>query len=396
MPDIAVRVENLGKCYSLVPWKRRTGPLWALRHVSLDVECGQVVGIIGRNGAGKSTLLKVLSRITKPSEGRAEIHGRVGSILEAGTGFHRELTARENIYFNGAILGMKKREITDKLDEIIDFAGVEKFLETPLKYHSTGMIVRLAFSVAACLGSEILFLDEVLAAGDVSFQTKCRSKVKELTRGGRTVLFVSHNLGTIRTLCQRALLLHSGCTHFLGPADQTVNEYLKLMERSSAVPVEERTDRPGNGQVQIIDIGLWDRRGTRVSHALSGDGLDIVLKIRNLAGSLSQVRVALTVMDETGHAIAHLNNALTGDEIQLEEGETEVCCCVAGMPLRQGTYYLNAAVSCEGRFLDHVLSAARLMVVEGDFFGSGRVSAAGAPPLLMRHSWSTRTGVLGG
>src|SRR3990172_2695500 len=205
---------------------RSEDTIWALKDVSFEVKQGEIVGIIGRNGAGKSTLLKILSRITEPTEGRAEIYGRVGSLLEVGTGFHRELTGRENIYLNGGILGMKKGEIERKFDEIVDFSGVEKFIDTPVKHYSSGMHVRLAFAVAAHLEPEILMVDEVLAVGDAQFQKKCLDKMKEVGQEGRTVLFVSHNMQAITRLCERVILLREGSVFIDGPSHQVVGSYL--------------------------------------------------------------------------------------------------------------------------------------------------------------------------
>lgn len=205
---------------------RPNNTFWALKDVNFEVEEGDVVGIIGRNGAGKSTLLKILSRITYPTEGEVMMRGRVGSLLEVGTGFHPELSGRENIYFNGAILGMKKKEIDEKFDEIVEFSGVEKFLDTPVKRYSSGMQVRLAFSVAAHLDPEILIVDEVLAVGDISFQKKCLGKMKDISESGRTVLFVSHNMGAVNNLCNRALFLERGNILYSGPVEQVTRYYL--------------------------------------------------------------------------------------------------------------------------------------------------------------------------
>src|SRR5215510_15131432 len=238
MSDFVIRCENLSKQYrigspdryktlrdaitstALAPFRRSRnnsqnghGHIWALQDVTFEIQRGEVVGIIGLNGAGKSTLLKILSGITDPTEGHADIYGRVGSLLEVGTGFHPELTGRENIYLNGAILGMKKSEIERKLDEIVAFAEVDKFLDTPVKHYSSGMYVRLAFSVAAHLEPEILLVDEVLAVGDIAFQRKCLGKMDDVARAGRTVVFVSHNMGLLQTLCERGIFLHEGGLH---------------------------------------------------------------------------------------------------------------------------------------------------------------------------------------
>jgi lipopolysaccharide transport system ATP-binding protein len=253
MSDVVIRAEGLGKAYQirhevesshklfsemltdrarrLFRRNRDAGPtqetFWALRDVSFDIREGEVVGVIGRNGAGKSTLLKILSRITEPTEGRVEIRGRVASLLEVGTGFHPELTGRENIFLNGAILGMSRAEIRRKFDEIVDFSGIEKFLDTPVKRFSTGMYVRLAFAVAAHLEPEILIVDEVLAVGDAEFQKKCLGKMGEVADGGRTVLFVSHNLGAVRTLCRKGLYLSEGSVLVAGDVQNVLDAYQK-------------------------------------------------------------------------------------------------------------------------------------------------------------------------
>ncbi len=257
MSETAIRVENIGKLYRLgaseqhstlrdsivhtlnAPrrvWKRLSGTttpnpeewLWALRNIDFEIERGELVGVIGRNGAGKSTLLKVLSRITAPTEGYADITGRVGSLLEVGTGFHPELSGRENIFLNGAILGMRKAEIARKFDEIVAFSEIEQFLDTPIKHYSSGMYMRLAFAVAAHLETEILIVDEVLAVGDAEFQKKCLGKMEDVSRGGRTVLFVSHSMPAIQRLCKRGILLSKGRVEFDGPVNEVVERYLSV------------------------------------------------------------------------------------------------------------------------------------------------------------------------
>jgi lipopolysaccharide transport system ATP-binding protein len=289
MSEIAIRVENLGKQYRIggpqaryktireslveavqVPWRgvgnllrgHKQGAdtdttIWALKDVSFEIESGEAVGIIGRNGAGKSTLLKILSRITKPTEGYAKIHGRIGSLLEVGTGFHPELTGRENIYLNGAILGMKKREIDCKFDEIVAFAEIEKFMDTPVKHYSSGMYVRLAFAVAAHLEPEILLVDEVLAVGDAEFQKKCLGKMGDVAQGGRTVLFVSHNMTALQSLCQRAIWLREGRNAGDGPVGKIVPAYLQ----SAAGQVLEQTwsdpqTAPGGPQGYLYRVNI--------------------------------------------------------------------------------------------------------------------------------------------
>src|SRR5215208_724549 len=259
MPDLAIRCENLSKQYRIgspdsyrtlrdaisntarAPFRRFRnsqnghGNIWALQDVSFEIKRGEVVGIIGLNGAGKSTLLKILSRITTPTRGRADIYGRVGSLLEVGTGFHPELTGRENIYLNGAILGMRKTEIDRKFDEIVAFAEVEKFLDTPVKRYSSGMYVRLAFGVAAHLETEVLLVDEVLAVGDAQFQKKCFEKMRESGTQGRTILFVSHNMSAVRSICEHALIIEKGAVVAQGEIDHTIDQYLSRINASQSV-----------------------------------------------------------------------------------------------------------------------------------------------------------------
>jgi lipopolysaccharide transport system ATP-binding protein len=284
MSESVIHVEGLGKRYRVgereryvalrdvlaraftAPFRRsrRNGQpdyLWALREVSFDVQRGEVVGLIGRNGAGKSTLLKLLARITRPTEGYAEIRGRVGSLLEVGTGFHSELTGRENVFLSGAVLGMQKAEMLRKFDEIVGFAEVERYLDTPLKHYSTGMQMRLAFAVAAHLEPEILLIDEVLAVGDVAFQKKCMGKMEEVSHAGRTILFVSHNATAVTRLCRRCLLLRAGKVEAIGPASEVVSAYLRSELATSASREWEIGDAPGDDVVRL--------RAVRVR---SGDG----------------------------------------------------------------------------------------------------------------------------
>jgi lipopolysaccharide transport system ATP-binding protein len=283
MSSIAITVEGLSKQYKIggrprgyrtmresimdaakAPWRRLSSAArgngtgvsnagdvyWALRDVSFEIKAGDVVGVIGRNGAGKSTLLKILSRITEPSEGFAEIHGRVGSLLEVGTGFHGELSGRENIYLNGAILGMRRAEIDRQFDAIVAFAEVDKFIDTPVKFYSSGMYLRLAFAVAAHLEPEILLVDEVLAVGDMSFQKKCLGKMGEVAKQGRTVLFVSHNMGAVRSLCEKGLVLNAGQVVEAGPIGKSIETYYKLTANAEEEPDGTRS---GFGKIKLAD-----------------------------------------------------------------------------------------------------------------------------------------------
>jgi len=280
--DVAIRVEGLSKSYSIShngaqpdslrellvkPFQRSTEgrsieTFWALKNVSFEVERGDVVGVIGRNGAGKSTLLKILSRVAEPTAGRASLHGRVGSLLEVGTGFHPELTGRENVYLNGAILGMGRKEIDSQFDSIVDFSGVEKFLDTPVKRYSSGMYVRLAFAVAAHLESEILILDEVLAVGDSTFQKKCLGKIQDVaSNGGRTVLFVSHSMNSVLQLCNKAVYLQNGTVRATGPAAEVAGLYINDGMTNMSERIWSAEDAPGNEMARLLAVRVMNAKG---------------------------------------------------------------------------------------------------------------------------------------
>src|SRR6185369_5383017 len=305
LSDVVIEVEGLGKRYLLgrqqerylalrdvasewavafgrrllgraVPPQPDEEEFWALRQVSFQLNRGEVLGVIGRNGAGKSTLLKILSRITEPTEGRMEIHGRLGSLLEVGTGFHPELTGRENIFLNGTILGMKRREVSRKFDEIVDFSGIEQFLDTPVKRYSSGMYVRLAFAVAAHLEPEILVVDEVLAVGDVEFQKKCLGKMSQVAGEGRTILFVSHSMGAIKTLCSRAMLINHGTVDTNGSVEETVAAYLNLNSPIQAHGmIADNAPRIGTGDALLRRVELRDCQGRPIEQLMLGQRFKI-------------------------------------------------------------------------------------------------------------------------
>lgn len=292
--------RNLGRLRSLNTF-RQTGDaddiVWALKDVSFEVNEGEVVGVIGRNGAGKSTLLKILSRITEPTHGEARIHGRVSSLLEVGTGFHPELTGRENVYMNATILGMTKREIDRRFDAIVDFSGVEKFLDTPVKRYSSGMQVRLAFAVAAHLDPEILIVDEVLAVGDAEFQKKCLGKMQDVAGSGRTVLFVSHNMAAVRALCSRGILLEGGRLTFDDEAGEVVNHY-RLGAAGHQHHVEWSPDAaPGSAELSLIEASVEPLTGEEV-HTASGFAIVLRVLCREPLPNLDTT-IELRTLDDT-------------------------------------------------------------------------------------------------
>jgi lipopolysaccharide transport system ATP-binding protein len=369
----AIRVEGLGKRYRIGAWKgkhdtlrdrladafsrsflnlgRRTGcdvtdeqesVIWALKDVTFEVAPGEVLGVIGRNGAGKSTLLKILSRITEPTEGYAEITGRVGSLLEVGTGFHGELTGRENIFLNGAILGMTKVEIERKFDEVVAFAEVERFLDTPVKHYSTGMHMRLAFAVAAHLDPEILLVDEVLAVGDAAFQRKCIGKMGEVARAGRTVLFISHNMAAITTFCHRSLLLDNGRVLMRGSAAEVTACY---QARALAITSDgsdlRAADRRGSGKALFSSISIrpWSPSGEPPAAPVTGCGLAIETTITGVSG-IAAADVGVVIYDANGYRLIDLHTALKGEFLSLGAGQrATVRFLMREMLLRPGTYF---------------------------------------------------------
>jgi lipopolysaccharide transport system ATP-binding protein len=317
---------------------------WALRGITFDVHPGEVVGIIGRNGAGKSTLLKILSRITEPTEGRVEIRGRVGSLLEVGTGFHHELTGRENIFLNGAILGMRRAEIEDRFDRIVSFAEIERFIDTPVKHYSSGMYVRLAFAVAAHLEPEILLVDEVLAVGDASFQKKCLGKMGQVATEGRTVLFVSHNMGAIVSLCSRCLLIEEGRIVKDGEVHEVTSYYQsRLYTADDDTSDLSDVERYGSGKAQFTSAKLSyrDADGSPLPIMQTGKGLLVDLKIKAHA-PIEDANVALILYDSTGYRLIDANTALQGSFLNLEQGqEASVRFHLNDVLLKPGSYLLG-------------------------------------------------------
>lgn len=359
---------------------------WALRDISFEVQPGEVVGIVGRNGAGKSTLLKILSRITEPTTGRAELHGRVVSLLEVGTGFHHELTGRENVYLNGAILGMSRREIDRKFDDIVAFSEVGKFLDTPAKFYSSGMYVRLAFAVAAHLDPEILIVDEVLAVGDAAFQKKCLDRIQALGKGGGTVLFVSHNMGTVASLCQRAVVLDQGRVIGHGEARQQVRDYIALLNLRATSDLAGRTDRAGNGAIRVVDIKLLGAGGRPVDSVLAGEPLTLRFEYRTTKPVLN-AEIHAWVCNDQGNNVTMLSSRLTGDVFEAlpEAGAFE--CELPEVTLAPGAYLLNYKVNAGLDAADEVQAAARLDVEPGPFFPSGRTPGSHQGAVLTRHHW---------
>ncbi len=417
MSDIAIQVENLSKRYRLGRRERYralrdtisdvfTAPLrmirgkkeenekelfWAIRDVSFDIRQGEAVGIIGRNGAGKSTLLKVLSRITAPTEGSALIRGRVGSLLEVGTGFHPELSGRENIFLNGAILGMRKAEITRKFDEIVAFAEVEKFLDTPVKRYSSGMYVRLAFAVAAHLEPEIMLVDEVLAVGDAAFQKKCLGKMGDVAREGRTVLFVSHNMAAVGNLCQRGVVLGGGQVQFIGSQGDAIAHYLRGISEHTG-SLRDRTDRRGSGEIRVVGMELRDNEGRFIDFAQSGQDVNLHLQYEAKPGqNLNNVFVGISIKTQLDVDVFFINNRVTGNDFGTLPDKGTFVLRLPRLALPASTFRVGYSVmpnqGREWSYYDTISDAMELTVIEGDFYGSGEIPPPTHGVTLGEGSW---------
>jgi lipopolysaccharide transport system ATP-binding protein len=361
--------------------------LWALKNVSFNVKRGEVIGIIGRNGAGKSTLLKILSRITDPTSGSAEIRGKVSSLLEVGTGFHPELTGRENIFLNGTILGMKKIEVEKKYDEIVEFSGVKKFIDTPVKRYSSGMKVRLAFAVAAHLEPEILIVDEVLSVGDADFQNKCLGKMRDHTKFGRTVLFVSHNLGAVIDLCPRSIFLNKGQIVAEGPSREIVEQYLSTL----FVPVDNMNlrdvpKRNGDGRLRFVAAYFQSQDGKCIRMPISGHPVDIVLEFSSKKDLLN-TEFVLTIFNRMGVAVTNFDVGLNGKPFQIPKGEWKAICHVPKLPLPIGNYKISIAASDDIGKLDHVSTACIFDVETSSFYKNNRTPSMRYSTALVDHNW---------
>ena len=354
---------------------RELEEFWALKNVSFEVKRGEVLGIIGRNGAGKSTLLKILSRITEPTEGRVTLRGRVASLLEVGTGFHPELTGRENIYLNGAILGMNRAEIRRKFDEIVTFAEVERFLDTPVKRYSSGMYVRLAFAVAAHLEPEILVVDEVLAVGDIEFQRKCLGKMKDVaSTQDRTVLFVSHNMAAIQGLCDSAILLTQGRCTLKDSVNNVVNQYLQEMNQSVITPLSERIDRAGSGQIRFASIALESKNKEQVAAFQCGMEATLRIGVDCLISRAHDVKLWAYIYNEIGHLVIILTSEAIETKItNLTLGSNIFRFTITRMPLIPGRYRLDLYAATNDEGSDWIENASVFDVENGDFYHTGHL-----------------------
>ena len=416
MGDLAIRFDNVGKLYRLGQvgtgtlsndlnrwWKTRilgredpyllvgetndrsqkgsSDFVWALQNINFDVYQGEVVGIIGKNGAGKSTLLKLLSMVTAPTTGEISVRGRLASLLEVGTGFHQEMSGRENIYMNGSIMGMTRAEINSRLDAIVDFAGVERYLDTPVKRYSSGMIVRLGFAVAAFLEPEILVVDEVLAVGDAEFQKKAIGKMQDVSRGeGRTVLFVSHNMAAVRSLCSRGVVLENGMIAYQGTTDDAIRTYLSSNILALSTPLEKRIDRKGDGRIKLRQVVFRNSHDECVESIFTGDYLKIEFHVDITDGvDLKELLVGCAFEDSAqSFAVQWASDEMHQDFTQIRNGMFFLE--IPHLNLRPNVYYLYVQISLgstrRSDFCDAMHSAASITVISNLFFEKDKLLRA--------------------
>jgi lipopolysaccharide transport system ATP-binding protein len=417
MSDVSISVRGLGKRYRI--WthspptnlgdrlgvavaraRRRSSQepprreeIWALRNVSFDVHRGEVLGVIGPNGAGKSTLLSVLARITEPSEGEATIAGRVGSLLEVGTGFHPELSGRDNVFLNGAILGMSRREVAQKFDQIVEFSGVRDFIDMPVKRYSSGMYVRLAFAVAAHLDPEVLLLDEVLAVGDRSFQEKCLRRIDEITHDGRTVLFVSHDVGSVLRLCRRAIVISEGGVVFDGPAQEAVEHYLGSRTLGGELPQAEQHE--GSGEARVSAIRVENVEGGPAIYADQPVAIRVEFDAKApLGGPDLILRVGIHTPAGLYVLLSTEFDASSPLSGGIERGSV-VSCVLEDLPLKPGRYHVSATLERMGEVVDRIGDATSFRIVPSDVFGTGIPPSDAFPaPGVVRHHWRAEERVL--
>jgi lipopolysaccharide transport system ATP-binding protein len=386
------------------------GDFWALNNISFEIEKGETVGIIGANGAGKSTLLKLLSRITIPTEGRIRLRGRVGSLLEVGSGFHRELSGRDNIYLNGAILGMNRSEIRKKFDEIVQFAELEQFIDTPVKRYSSGMYMRLAFSISAALQPEILILDEVMAVGDTAFKLKCFARIEELVKSGRTILFVAHDSASILRFCKRVIWLEKGRIRFDGDAEEGCEEYRKgQLQKGSLTESKEQikllaegvytsfksTEHTGSGEYRINKFIIRNQMGEPSGTVRCGDPCSLSIfyqKNSELAAPFEKGFALLAIDDEQGRRMLGLRSDFVGLDIGNMKDQGELVCRIPRVPLLPGIYKLSFMISINEQVVERIISGALLQVLDGDFYKSKILPERRTTPVCVDFSWEKKVG----
>ena len=363
---------------------------WALKDINFTVDKGDILGVIGKNGAGKSTLLKILTRITYPTEGIIKIRGRVGSLLEVGTGFHPELTGRENVFLNGAILGMTRKEIQRKFDTIVDFSGITKFLDTPVKRYSSGMAVRLGFAVAAHLEPEILLIDEVLSVGDYEFQQKCLGKMDDVSQQtGRTILFVSHNLDAVQRICNRVLVLDEGKFSFLGSTDEGIQHYLSLISSEKKTKVD-RIVRSGKGNIQISNVAIIDKHNQEVNSIKLGDKMKLRFDYNSKESNFDGIDIGITLNDELNKRVANLSSKYVSKSLKISKKKGSFYLSVPRVLLYPGVYQLNIGLQRNNIAEDKIYNLKEFIVEKSPIFGREELPPRQHQRILFDYSWEVR------
>lgn len=379
------RSGGKGKTNASDRYDTEANEFWALRDVNFELERGDVLGVIGRNGAGKSTLLKLISRITEPTQGSIAYKGRIASLLEVGTGFHPELSGRDNIFLNGAILGMRRSEIRAKLDDIVEFAGVGPHLHTPVKRYSSGMYVRLAFSIAAHLDPDILIVDEVLAVGDANFQKKCVGKLQDVSSSGRTVIFVSHNLGLVKSFCSKGLLLHNGQKTFFGDCSEAIERYVSLAQNTKEI--KRKTEE--NSEIRLTHVTIAAADGGAVIQ--SGHGFQIQFDVENRAAHPETTNVYFELFNSSGVLVSAFRSGSKGEEDAATNASSHYTCDIEANILRPGDYYIDVTIRHQERIVDHIESAATFQVEDG-YLQDRLVNRQNQPGAIqIPHRWTKPT-----
>lgn len=363
--------------------------VWALKDINMEIEQGDVVGIIGKNGAGKSTLLKILSKVTRPTTGTIRYRGRIASLLEVGTGFHSEMTGRENIYMNGAIMGMTRAEITRKLDEIVDFSGCERYLDTPVKRYSSGMTVRLGFAIAAHLDPEILVVDEVLAVGDAEFQKKAIGKMQDVSKGeGRTVLFVSHNMASIRQLCRHGLLLENGKTKYWGNVEDVVNKYVAIHTNNTTEDLSLWEKREGDGRVRFQKVYVTDTEGKKLETILTGSDVKFNFDIQ--VKEKCEIDLGFSFFTTDDVMISNLYSGFQHITFNVEEGDHTVSCLVKDFAFSSSELLVRGVINADKQLADWPsCHLTKLNIEQGNFYNSGVLSPK-SNMFLFKGEWSIK------
>jgi lipopolysaccharide transport system ATP-binding protein len=354
-------------------FRKRKQEIAALQDISFSVNQGEVLGVIGANGSGKSTLLKILSKITKPTSGQVSIKGKTLSLLEVGTGFHPELTGRENIYLNGSLIGMTKKEIKNKISSIIDFSGISDFIDIPVKKYSSGMYVRLAFSIVAHMDPDILLIDEVLSMGDLDFQKKCMNHIKKITEDrNKVVIMVSHNLELVQNLCQNCLWLHQGQIKKIGKTHDIINSYLDEKAENKNMPISDRVDRLGNGKIKVTKIELMNEAGEKVDYFLSGQSSVFCVRYRAFDKNISDFELTLPINScQLQNRLANIWSNTINKRVKCNYPEGMVKIKINNLPLNVGKYSYNVWLGRGGENFDHVFNAGYFNVLYGDYYKTG-------------------------